>query len=34
MPDIATSLIKGELISDQTPVEVMLGDVNRIYGDP
>ncbi len=27
MPDIAASIIKGELISDQTPVEVMVGDI-------
>ena len=31
MPDMATSLIKGELNSDSTPVEVMLGDINSIH---
>jgi len=31
MPDIAASLIKGNLISDHTPVEVMVGDINSIH---
>ena len=31
MPDMATSLIKGELISDSTPVEVVLGDINSFH---
>lgn len=35
MPDIAASFIKGELISDQTPVEVMVGDISRMHiNDP
>jgi len=30
LPDIAASLIKGKLVSDRSPVEVMLGDINSI----